>query len=499
MKELNVFESRRIRDLFINSFVDQTTERYKMIEEIDSQHYALYLWDTLLKPFSTKVNYYSAINHLQNSSNKVFLMMDIQRRNRGSEESEFNLYLKKHGYEREAVFELPASEVAELYRIDNEIHTSWLPSDLNLLEDIYVFDESFKWLIVFTHEQVDLIDTNYHRLCFSNLLLKPMILEFEDYPIDVDEEKMKALAHKKYHCECPPCRTFREYASSLSSDLKYRFDALGLDLETPDEVYDFGKDEKGNPMYVAWWNLYGKIKNNEKPCCISDNVEISFYDEALYTPKWFQDFPCVQMRAVICGSNLKRLGKKYWRDKDRNTFQYHIADEVCSALKDLVGCEFVGLNVDSMSVNDEPTKSHKVNIYIKHPNESDLRMVSLTADRDMDTCFDGIDRMVFGVNLAKAESALFGDERLPCPCGKIQKIKVFESTITGEYDRVIYDSHLLIELENGRKMIFRIEPDGEEVFTIFTEIEDSDMEKYLCVSDTWFVHSPYQTETKVRV
>ena len=31
--------------------------------------------------------------------------------------------------------------------------------------------ERFKWLIVFTHEQVDLIDTNEHRLCFSNLLI----------------------------------------------------------------------------------------------------------------------------------------------------------------------------------------------------------------------------------------------------------------------------------------------------------------------------------------
>ncbi len=54
MKQLNVFESRKIRELFVNSFVDQTTERYKMIKEIDSQNVSLYLWDTLLKPFSTK-------------------------------------------------------------------------------------------------------------------------------------------------------------------------------------------------------------------------------------------------------------------------------------------------------------------------------------------------------------------------------------------------------------------------------------------------------------
>ena len=73
MKELGVFESRKIRDLFVNSFVDQTTECYKKIKEIDLQNVSLYLWETLLKPFSTKVNYYSAINHLQNSSNKVFI------------------------------------------------------------------------------------------------------------------------------------------------------------------------------------------------------------------------------------------------------------------------------------------------------------------------------------------------------------------------------------------------------------------------------------------
>lgn len=80
--------------------------------------------------------------------------------------------------------------------------------------------------------------------------------------------------------------------------------------------------------------------------------------------------------------------------------------------------------------------------------------------------------------------------------------------------RVIYDSHILIELETGKKIIFRIEPDGEEVITVFAEVEDCNIEKYLRVSDIWFVHptpifddrneiiglkSFYQTETKVRV
>jgi hypothetical protein len=347
-----------------------------------------------------------------------------------------------------------------------------------------------------------------------------MIFEFENYTIDVYEEKMKTLAEKKHRCGCPPCCAFREYVHTFSDDVKKLFNELGLDLEDPDEVYDFEKNENGETAYVGWWNIYGKIiKNSENPCRISDNLEVTFCDNALYAPKWFQDSPCVQMRAVIRGSGLKRLGKEYRRDTDvfgagRNTFRYHIDEEVCSALKDLVGCELIGLDTGSMPMNDSPTKCHKVNIYIKRPAESDLCMVSLTADRDTDTCFDGIDRMVFTAIISKAEMELAADETLPCPHGKIQKIKIFESTIEGERDRVIYDSHLLIELETGKKMIFRIEPDGEEVLTVFAEVEDCNIEKYLRVSDVWFVHptpifdnrneiiglkSFYQIETKARV
>ena len=347
-----------------------------------------------------------------------------------------------------------------------------------------------------------------------------MIFEFEDYTIDVCEEKMKTLEDRKYRCECPICRVFREYANTFSNDVKRHFDALGLELENPDEVYDLGKDEKGNTLYSAWWNLFGEIiKNSQKPYCVADNFEITFSDDMLYTPKWFQDSPCIQMRAVIRGPNLKRLGKEYWKDTDvfgvcRNTFRYHIDNEVCSELKDLAGCELIGIDLDSMPINDGLTKCRKVNLYIKHPDESDLRMVVLTADRDIDTCFDGIDRMVFGASISKAEKELAMDEISPCPHGKIQKIKIFESIIAGETDQVIYDSHLLLELEGGKKIIVRIEPDGEEVLTVFSEVDDCNIEKYLSVSDVWFVHptpifddkneivglkSFYRTETKVRV
>ena len=344
-----------------------------------------------------------------------------------------------------------------------------------------------------------------------------MVFEFEDYIIDVYEEKMKTLADKKHRCGCPPCRVFREYANTFSDDVKKSFNELGLDIENPDEVCDFGEDEKGNTTYGAWWNIYGKIiKSSPKPCHIVDGFEVVFCDDVLYAPRWFRNSPCIQMRAVIRGSNLKRLGKEYSRDTDalgviKNTFTYHMDNEACSALKALVGCELVGLDIGSVSMHERPIKSHKVNIYIKYPDEPDLRIVSLTAYRDTDTCFDGIDRMAFTANISKSAAV---DEIFPCPHGKIRKIKIFESTIAGERDRVIYDSHILIEFETGKKMIFRIEPDGDEVLTVFTEVEDRNIEKYLRVSDIWFADSApifddkneivgmrsfYQTETKVRV
>ena len=57
-----------------------------------------------------------------------------------------------------------------------------------------------------------------------------MIFEFENYTIDVYEEKMKTLAEKKHRCGCPPCCAFREYVHTFSDDVKKLFNELGLDM-----------------------------------------------------------------------------------------------------------------------------------------------------------------------------------------------------------------------------------------------------------------------------
>ncbi len=348
-----------------------------------------------------------------------------------------------------------------------------------------------------------------------------MIFEFEDYTVDVCVEKMKSLADKKFRCECPPCRVFREYTSSLSADVKKYFQVLQLDIESPDEVYDAGKDENGNIQYGGWWNIYGKIvKKGVTPCRISDGFEVTFCDDCQYTPKWFRECCCIQMKFIIRGSHLKRLGKEYkvgTPASKKNTFLYHINDEVCSDLGSFVGGELVKLDSESGEINSGNTKYHEVDIYVKCLHEPYFRRLSLRVARDSDTCFDGIDRMVLTACISPVKSRRLdspeGESIISYPHGCIKKIKIFESTIAGESDRVMYDSHLMIELESGKKIIFRVEPDGEEMLTVFTDMEDYNIERYLRVSDIWFVHAAlifdenneviglkhfYQTETKVR-
>lgn len=119
------------------------------------------------------------------------------------------------------------------------------------------------------------------------------------------------------------------------------------------------------------------------------------------------------------------------------------------------------------------------------------------------------------VNIDSTEAELLlQDDIISCSMGKIKCIKVFESTIEGENDKVVYDSHIIIEDDFGKKIIFRAEPDGEEMMTVFTDIDDNDIEKHLRVSDTWFVNADsifnenneivgvkncYKAETKLRI
>lgn len=346
-----------------------------------------------------------------------------------------------------------------------------------------------------------------------------MIFVFGDYIIDIDAEKTASSKQKKrFWCECPPCRTFRKYVGSLDDDVKKRLDALGLDIENPDEVYDAGKDESGNVQYGGWWNMYGKIvKLGDKPCRISDGFDVTFRDDCPYVPQWFRDECSIQMKFTIDGDNLAPLGKEYQAADRKNTFVYHMSDETCSALQTLVGGKLIGVCTNSDTTTSENIKCHEVDIFVKRSCEEAAQKLTLSVSRDTDTCFDGIDRMVLTVRCSSPESIdadfIHKTDAIDCPVGQIKSIRIFDSRIEGEKDRVVYDSHIMITLASGQMIIFRAEPDGQEVITVFFNAENVSPDTYLRVSDTWFVHPApifgendeiiglkhfYQTETNVR-
>lgn len=138
------------------------------------------------------------------------------------------------------------------------------------------------------------------------------------------------------------------------------------------------------------------MKKGERPCSISDGFEVTFSDDCGYTQKWFRDSCCIQMKFIIRGNQLKKLGKEYNAEASepvskKNTFIYHINDEVCSALDSLIGGQLVEICSDSVKNDGGNAKCHTADIYVKCPNEPNLQKLTLSASRDIDTAFDGID------------------------------------------------------------------------------------------------------------
>lgn len=338
-----------------------------------------------------------------------------------------------------------------------------------------------------------------------------MVFTFDDHRVIVDVEKMKTLRDRKPKCECASCRTFREYTSTLSDDVKDQFHALGIDIESPDEVFDIEIDENGNAQYGGWWNLCGEITHKGlSPYVIVNGFEVTFSDDNGYVPKCFEGSDTFQMRFVISEKHLERLGKEYDGTSPKSTFIYHISDESVSALDSLIGGVLVRF--------DGALQCQNAALYVKCPGELLLRKLSFQVSRDIDTCHDGIDRMVLSASVSSASTnavdAASEDGNITLPRECIKKIVLFESTIEGAKDKVIYDSHFMLQFESGRRMLFRAEPDGEEVISVFADIDDFSIENCLRVSDTWFVHPDlwydekgqiiglkhfYGTETKARL
>ncbi len=331
-----------------------------------------------------------------------------------------------------------------------------------------------------------------------------MIFRFGTWQIWVDVKAMQAAVPTLPPCDCAACRTFAEHVGGLPDAVKQPFSALGLNMATPAEVFDEGADENGRHRYGGWWNLYGHIiQKGETAYELADGMEVTFAEDGACVPKWFQP-SCLQMRFTVKGKHLKRLGKEYRVSAGQNIFIYHLNEQPFTKLQKLVGAELVGLTLESPVISDLRPLFREVDMLVKNHSENGYSKVSLTVSRDLDTCFEGIDRMSLALrfdDMAALDGAdIKSSANSEYPRGRIKAIQVFESTIEGERDKVIYDSHVLVEFDGGERFGFRVEPDGAEAIQPFLPLKAADMGSFLRVSDTWFSEEGqfYRTNTVMR-
>ena len=134
-------KSNHLRCTYINSFVNVDSPYYvKNIlckkEFCDGLCYSGYLWDCLIKP--SIISERNAEQFL-NSKTQIFIMWDI------------------HSCERIMIpnyWKFPKSHILHT-DVWSETFKSKLP------EDIYLFDDTFSWTVIFTHEA----DDQNNRFC----------------------------------------------------------------------------------------------------------------------------------------------------------------------------------------------------------------------------------------------------------------------------------------------------------------------------------------------
>lgn len=130
-------DSADIKNLYYLSFVDFDSVRFqKSILELksfsDGMHYSGYVWDFLKKASIVKEK--TCLNILRDS--KVSLMV----------------FVDNHSVEKAVDSNLWPENKTRVLEFSSKV---LIENIFNLPEDIYVFDASFSWTIVFTHEYLD--------------------------------------------------------------------------------------------------------------------------------------------------------------------------------------------------------------------------------------------------------------------------------------------------------------------------------------------------------
>ena len=139
VKEISVLDSaegEEIRNRYIKIFIDFDGEFYKA--NIETKHkfsdgycYTGYLWDCLVSPIVISQECFEA---MQGNLGHVYVFWDMH----SSERILTNDYWK---FGKDSVLKLDMNVL--------------MSGKSHLPEDIYIFDESFDWTLILTHEHTD--------------------------------------------------------------------------------------------------------------------------------------------------------------------------------------------------------------------------------------------------------------------------------------------------------------------------------------------------------
>jgi hypothetical protein len=167
---VNSNEKLNLRDQFIKNFINTEHEHYKkyiatLKEYSDGMCYDGYLWDALNEPYDITVRTQEkAIEYLM-EKDTVFVMWDIYSNKKVRLNDKIRLNNPK-----DTIISVKAQKLCET--IEYEWNIGWNLENRYLPEDIYIFDDTMKWCVIFTHEGDDnftnpeLDEDEYIRICF---------------------------------------------------------------------------------------------------------------------------------------------------------------------------------------------------------------------------------------------------------------------------------------------------------------------------------------------
>ncbi len=94
-----------------------------------------------------------------------------------------------------------------------------------------------------------------------------MKVQFGQFYLDIDVNKTrefyKKMEYVSHGCSCSGCRNFEQAVDTLSNEIIYFFESIGIDMKKITEVYVNTVNSDGSLLYGGFYHLCGTILSGE--------------------------------------------------------------------------------------------------------------------------------------------------------------------------------------------------------------------------------------------